>query len=134
VVASVDDEGIQGRQQRHVLDQVTAVAGLAAAMAVDLDAPVANPALGRMFGFLCFKPLPGGEDAMVEQQMRYGIRITLPEGDAMGAPHLLGPDWESYRWFETSEERDRVFDEMQSQLEYYRAGDLPSQVLSKVQR
>jgi hypothetical protein len=133
VVASVDDEGIQGRQQCHVLDHVTPVAGLAA-MVVDLDVPVANPALGRMFGFLCFKPLLGGEDAMAEQEKRYGIRITLPEGDAMGAPHLLGPDWVSYRWFETSEERDRVFDEMQSQLEYYRAGDLPSQVLSKVQR
>lgn len=71
---------------------------------------------------------------MVEQQKRYGIRITLPPGDPLRAPHLLGPDWESFRWFETAEERDRALAEMQAQLEYYRAGDLPSQVLSKVQR
>jgi hypothetical protein len=69
---------------------------------------------------------------MVEQKKRYGIRITLPQGDPMRAPHLLGPDWESYRWFETAEERDRALADMQAQLEYYRAGDLPSQVLSKV--
>ncbi len=71
---------------------------------------------------------------MVEQEKRYGIRITLPRGDPMRAPHLLGPDWESYRWFETAEERDRALAEMQAQPGYYRAGDVPSQVLSKVQR
>ena len=37
---------------------------------------------------------------------RFGIRITLPEGDPMGKSHLLGEDWESFRWYETEEQRE----------------------------
>ena len=36
----------------------------------------------------------------------FGIRITLPEDDPMRAEHLLGPDWEGFRWYDTAEERD----------------------------
>ena len=74
------------------------------------------------------------DTAVETMKKKYGIRITLPEGDPMRAPHLLGPDWESFRWFATREERDRAFEEMQEHLEYYRNGDEPSQVLEKVER
>ena len=66
--------------------------------------------------------------------IRYGIRITLPPGDPMSAAHLLGEDWESHRWFDTVEERDRIFERMQRQPGYYRLGDSPTQVLTKVER
>lgn len=65
---------------------------------------------------------------------QYGIRITLPEGDPMGAAHLLGPDWESFRWYDDEFERDFAFDEMQEKMVYYREGDYPSRVLNKVER
>jgi hypothetical protein len=64
---------------------------------------------------------------------RYGIRITLPEGDPMRAPHLLGDGWEQYRWYESAEDRDRAFEEMQNPPPYYRQGDVISQVLEKVE-
>lgn len=63
---------------------------------------------------------------------RYGIRITLPPGDTMRAAHLLGENWETFRWFETPEARDNVFVDMQSQLVYNRRGDTPTQILEKL--
>jgi hypothetical protein len=65
---------------------------------------------------------------------RFGIRITLPEGDTMSAAHLLGPGWESFRWFESAAQRDRAFAEMQRQLPIYRRHDRITQVLEKVER
>lgn len=65
---------------------------------------------------------------------QYGIRITLPPTDPMRAPHLLGEDWEALRWFDTEEERDAVFQDMNRRIEYYRNGDNPSRILTKVER
>lgn len=65
---------------------------------------------------------------------RYGIRITLPSGDTMGAAHLLGENWESFRWFDSPAERDAALSEMQRQLPNYRKGDHITQVLEKVER
>ena len=65
---------------------------------------------------------------------RFGIRITLPEGDPMRAPHLLGEDWESYKWYDTAQERDAALETMQERLAYYRRGDTISQTLEKVDR
>ena len=39
--------------------------------------------------------------------MKYGLRMTLPEGDPMRAAHLLGDNWQTTRWFETEEQRDQ---------------------------
>ncbi len=65
---------------------------------------------------------------------RYGIRVTLPPDSTLLAPHLLGPNWESFRWFETREARDRAFEEMRRQPSNYRKGDTVQQILSKVDR
>ena len=65
---------------------------------------------------------------------RYGIRITLPEGSTLSAPHLLGPDWESFRWFDTEEARERALADMARELGNYRKGDRVSQVLERVER
>jgi hypothetical protein len=65
---------------------------------------------------------------------KYGIKVTLPDTDPMRAPHLLGPEWAYWRWFRTAEERDAAFDDMQSPLKYYRTGDQPSQILTKVEQ
>lgn len=65
---------------------------------------------------------------------RYGIRITLPEGDTMGAPHLLGENWESFRWYGTARERDAAYESMLRNLPNYRRGDIVTQVLEKVER
>ena len=50
----------------------------------------------------------------------------------MSAAHLLGPDFEAFRWFESCEARDEAFEAMQSHPDYYRSGDVPTQVLSKI--
>ena len=63
---------------------------------------------------------------------RYGIRITLPSGDVMSAPHLLGPDFEAFRWYRSREARDEAFEAMRRHPDYYRSGDVPTQVLSKI--
>lgn len=65
---------------------------------------------------------------------KYGIRITLPSGDTMSMAHLLGENWEGFRWFDDEQERDAAFDEMLRQPGYYRQGDKPTQQLEKVSR
>lgn len=65
---------------------------------------------------------------------QFGIRVTMPPGDPMRAPHLLGEDWEAFRWFDTEEERDLTFEDMNGRVIYYRNGDSPSQILEKVER
>ena len=50
----------------------------------------------------------------------------------MTAPHLLGADFEAFRWYETREARDDAFEAMERHPEYYRSGDNPTQVLAKV--
>jgi len=68
-----------------------------------------------------------------EESKKFGISVTLPENDPMAAPHLLGPDWVSTRWFSSPEERDAALAAMQEHPSYYRAGDTPSIVLVKVE-
>lgn len=62
----------------------------------------------------------------------YGIAVTLPAGDPMSAPHLLGPDWCQWRWYETADLRDVALLAMQDHPRYYRKGDTPSVVFTKV--
>jgi hypothetical protein len=65
---------------------------------------------------------------------QFGIRTTLPMGNPMTLPHLLGPDWESVRWFDSEQARNQAFDEMQRDIVYYRQGDRPSRILAKIER
>lgn len=65
---------------------------------------------------------------------QYGIRITLPEGNTMRMAHLLGTDWESFRWFNSERERDEAYQEMVHQPSYYRKGDAIQHVLNKVEK
>lgn len=65
---------------------------------------------------------------------RFGIRFTLPPGDSMRSPHLLGEHWEAHRWYETAEERDAAFIELGQEHLYSRRGDVPSYRLTKVER
>ncbi len=67
-------------------------------------------------------------------QKRFGIRMTLPPGDPMRAAHLLGDDWETYKWFATPAERDQAIAELRTKHPYYRVGDYPSLVLAPVER
>ncbi len=62
----------------------------------------------------------------------YGIRITLPPDDSMSLGHLLGKNWESFRWFENQALRDRIFDQMKSQPGNYREGDRVTIELGKI--
>lgn len=60
--------------------------------------------------------------------------MTLPPHDPMRAPHLLGPDWEAFRWYDTPAERDAALDSLQREGIYYRRGDLQSLTLETVER
>jgi len=62
----------------------------------------------------------------------YGIAVSLPQGDPMSAPHLLGDEWSGTRWFATKQERDNALAAMQQQPAYYRKGDTPSVQLSTI--
>jgi len=52
----------------------------------------------------------------------------------MRAPHLLGPDWEATRWFESEEERAAWIEEAQHEHLYSRRGDIPTQRYEKIER
>ncbi len=60
--------------------------------------------------------------------------MTLPADDPMRAPHLLGADWEAFRWYDTPAERDAAFATLQREGIYYRRGDLQSLDLTPVDR
>ena len=65
---------------------------------------------------------------------RFGIRCTLPTDDPMSAPHLLGPDWASERWYATEQERDEALEEFAKEHLYSRRGDKPSVIYTKISR
>jgi len=65
---------------------------------------------------------------------QFGIRVTLPEGNPMALPHLLGQDWQWVQWFDSEQARDQAWESMRRQVVYYRRGDRPSRVLSKIDR
>ncbi|BAW80352.1 hypothetical conserved protein [Candidatus Nitrosoglobus terrae] len=65
---------------------------------------------------------------------QFGIYITLQANDTMRAPHLLGDGWDSYRWYQTAEARDKAFEHMQWKLPYYQRGDNPNYILTKINK
>lgn len=65
-------------------------------------------------------------------EKKYGIRISLPQGDTF--QRLLGEGWERVRWYATEEERDRAYDNIARRHGYYRNTDTPTQVLEKIIR
>ncbi len=52
----------------------------------------------------------------------------------MRAAHLLGENWEWTRWYDSVGVRDEVYEELTRQFTYYRTGDRPSVVLTKLER
>lgn len=50
----------------------------------------------------------------------------------MSAPHLLGADWQSVRWYRSAAERDQAYAGMVRQPPWYRRGDTPSVRLEKI--
>lgn len=69
---------------------------------------------------------------MIDTNKKYGISIQLPENDPMSAAHLLGDDWQGERWYDTAPARDAAYVDMQNHPRYYRQGDTPSIVLTKL--
>lgn len=67
-------------------------------------------------------------------EKKYGIRITLTEDNPMREPHLLGEDWEAFRWYDDPRTRDRAMEDMRARLPNYRLGDAPSQIVEPVER
>lgn len=65
---------------------------------------------------------------------KFGIRGRLPPGDPMCAEHLLGESWEWTRWYADEAARNTALVELSGQFTYYRRGDRPSLVLSKIEQ
>ena len=61
---------------------------------------------------------------------RFGIKVSLPEGDTLRA--VLGDDWEKVHWYASEEERDLAYEHMAARHGYYRKTDTPTQVLIKI--
>ena len=64
---------------------------------------------------------------------KYGIRITLAQGNPMSMPHLLGEDWENIRWFDTEADRESAIVYLSRRLPNYRKGDEIAQVYSRIE-
>lgn len=71
---------------------------------------------------------------MSDGEMRYGLRVRMPDNDPLSAAHLLGESWNTEKWFETEEDRDRAQRMMEEQPPYYRKGDTPSVIIEKIDR
>jgi hypothetical protein len=69
-----------------------------------------------------------------ESHKHFGIRCSLSADDSMSAPHLLGPDWEAYRWYDTEQQRDADYEEYSREHIYSRRGDRPSVIYTKISR
>jgi hypothetical protein len=69
-----------------------------------------------------------------QQHKHYGIRCSLAADDPMSATHLLGPDWEAYRWYDTEQQRDADYEEYSREHIYSRRGDKPSVIYTKISR
>ncbi len=65
---------------------------------------------------------------------KYGIRGQLPPGDPMRAAHLLGEGWEWTRWYDSEQALNEAYAGMAEQFKYYRTGDRPSVVLTKLEQ
>lgn len=74
------------------------------------------------------------EILMTDTNKKFGISIQLPENDPMAAPHLLGDDWQGERWYDSASARDAALIDIQNHPIYYRQGDTPSIVLTKIER
>ncbi|MDH3373957.1 MAG: hypothetical protein OEM85_11325 [Gammaproteobacteria bacterium] len=72
------------------------------------------------------------DPTLVGAERRFGIRVTLPEGDTMRK--ILGEDWETLHWYPSEAERDSAFEQMAVRHGYYRNTDSPTQVLEKIIR
>jgi len=68
------------------------------------------------------------------EDKKYGIRITLTPENPMRADHLLGPDWESFRWYGSEAERDEALLDVNRHMPNYRDGDRQAQFAEKVER
>lgn len=69
-----------------------------------------------------------------ESATQYGVKVTMPGDDTMSAPHLLGEDWQTVRWFDSEEARDEAMADMEHQPPWYRRGDAPTVRLEKVEQ
>ena len=98
-------------------------------LAAKIDTNVAAAAFG--YDCRCSIPKPHMEICHAHNLSRepaaakpFGIRVSLPRGDSFA--RLLGPDWERYHWYATTEERDAALVEMASEHCYSRRGDRPT--------
>ncbi|MFN4262521.1 MAG: hypothetical protein ACK4IT_02565 [Thioalkalivibrionaceae bacterium] len=65
---------------------------------------------------------------------RFGIRIRLEDGSTLAMSHLLGDNFEAYRWFSTEQARDQALVEMQRHLPNYRDSDRVRERYERVER
>ncbi|MFK8051723.1 MAG: hypothetical protein AB8F65_02025 [Woeseiaceae bacterium] len=67
----------------------------------------------------------------INDETPWGIRVTVPASDPIN--RLIGNDWQRDHWFRTELDRDEAFDAMNKRHGFYRIGDDPSQILTKIQ-
>lgn len=65
-------------------------------------------------------------------EKRYGIRVSLAGNDPFR--RLLADDWETFHWFNDTEERDQTLAEMSRRHKFSRMGDAPSVCFAPIDR
>jgi hypothetical protein len=61
----------------------------------------------------------------------FGVRVSLRPGDPFAS--LVGSDWHREHWFATARERDEALAEMSRRYPFFRVGDEPALVFTKVE-
>ncbi|MEL6870079.1 MAG: hypothetical protein AAFO81_09790 [Pseudomonadota bacterium] len=60
----------------------------------------------------------------------WGIRVSAPSTDPFNL--LVGGDWSREHWFESADQREVALREMRKRHGFYRIGDDPSIVLTRI--
>ena len=75
---------------------------------------------------------PHNLTALPANNKRFGIKVSLRSNDPFR--NLVGDSWTREHWFATAHERDEALTSMSQKYIYFRPGDRPSLLFSKVDK
>ncbi|MEM9171395.1 MAG: hypothetical protein AAGA84_01695 [Pseudomonadota bacterium] len=70
------------------------------------------------------------DPSRADAQRPWGIRVTAPSADPFNK--LVGGDWSREHWYASEAERDAALAKMRTRHGFYRIGDDPSIILTRI--
>jgi hypothetical protein len=68
----------------------------------------------------------------IDTAQRFGIKVSLRSNDPFR--NLVGDTWTKEHWFASARERDEALTEMSQKYVYFRPGDRPSLLFTKIEK